>query len=135
MKKLLGILVLAIIIFAIAFIFLFGKGFGFGDGTGDGEGNESSTEQNVNTDEKSETPDETEENKGAVDEITILIEVKQSQYLVDGKEVTLSEIESLIADADIENTSFILEDNYASSKAWDEIKNLFTSYEISVIEQ
>lgn len=134
MGKVLGIIGTILVALAIFFYLFFGKGFGLGNGKGDGDGNGSavSNEQDV---KESETQNEVNEGTGADNGITVVIEVKQSQYLVDGKEMTLSEIESLIQGYDLENTSFIIEDNYAAAKAWDEIKELFLSYEISVVEQ
>lgn len=134
MGKVLGVIGTILVAFAIFFFLFFGKGFGLGNGKGDGDGNGSavSNEQDVN---ESETQNEVNEGTGADNGITVVIEVKQSQYLIDGKEMTLSEIESLIQGYDPENTSFVIEDNYAAAKAWDEIKELFLSYEISVVEQ
>ena len=124
MKKILGILVVLAIIGLVVW-YLLEKGFGLG-GTGEGSGqnNEINNQQDVNSDTEQE-----------IEKETIIIEVKQSQYLVDGKEVTLSDIESMLSGDNVENKVFILEDNYAAAKAWDEVKKLFTSYEISVIEQ
>lgn len=135
MKKVLGIIVTILIVAGIVFIFFFGKGSGFGIGAKDGEGDGENTEQEVNVDEETENRDEVEADNEAAEQNTVLIEVKQSQYLINGEEKTLSEIESLLSDENVGNTIFILEDNYASTKAWDEIKKLFTGYEISVIEQ
>ncbi|MCH5271750.1 MAG: hypothetical protein J1E83_13595 [Lachnospiraceae bacterium] len=134
MGKVLGVIGTILVAFAIFCYLFFGKGFGLGNGKGDGDGNANavSNEQDV---KESEPQNEISEGTGADNEITVVIEVKQSQYLVDGKEMTLSEIESLIQGYDLENTSFIIEDNYAAAKAWDEIKDLFLSYEVSVVEQ
>lgn len=134
MGKVLGVIGTILVAFAIFFFLFFGKGFGLGNGKGDGDGNGSavSNEQDVN---ESETQNEVNEGTGADNETTVVIEVKQSQYLIDGKEMTLSDIKSLIQGYDPENTSFVIEDNYAAAKAWDEIKELFLSYEVSVVEQ
>lgn len=134
MGKLLGILATVVIIAIIIYVFFFGKGFGLGKGTGDGEGNEISAGQVV-SEEEPVVQNKMEEEKDETDNITVLIEVKQGQYLLDGEECTLSDIEAILMSDEVENTLFILEDNYASAKAWDEIKGLFTRYEISVIEQ
>lgn len=135
MKKVLGVIIAILIVLGIVLLFTFGDGFGFGWGTGDGEGNGENAEQEVNTEEELENRDEIEADNDIVEQNTVLIEVKQSQYLINGEEMTLSEIESLLSDENAGNTMFILEDNYASTKAWDEIKKLFTGYGISVIEQ
>lgn len=141
MGKILGIIGTILVAFAIFFILFFGKGFGLGNGNGKGDGNGNSNsnavsdEQDISENEETETQNEVSEGTSADNGITVVIEVKQSQYLIDGKEMALSEIESMIQSYDMENTSFIIEDNYASAKAWDEIKQLFLSYEISVVEQ
>lgn len=134
MKKVLGVIITILIILGIVYLLFFGNGFGFGKGSGDGEGNGDNTEQEVNTDEVIEDQDVIEADNDA-EQNTVLIEVKQSQYLINGEEKTLSEIESLLSDENAGNTVFILEDNYASTKAWDEVKKLFTSYGVSVVEQ
>lgn len=134
MKKVLGFIVAGLIILGIVYLLFFGDGFGFGKGTGDGESNGENTEQEVDTDEEIEDPDAIEAGNDA-EQNTVLIEVKQSQYLINEEEKTLSEIETLLSEENAGNTVFILEDNYASTKAWDEIKKLFTSYGVSVVEQ
>ena len=134
MKKVLGVIITILIILGIVYLLFFGNGLGFGKGSGDGEGNGDNTEQEVNTDEVIEDQDVIEADNDA-EQNTVLIEVKQSQYLINGEEKTLSEIESLLSDENAGNTVFILEDNYASTKAWDEVKKLFTSYEVTVVEQ
>lgn len=63
---------------------------------------------------------------------TVRIEARQDQYFIDGTEVSLGEIEALITAE--ENADFVLEDHYASAKAWDELKALFTKYEVAVRE-
>ena len=134
MKKVLGVIITILIILGIVYLLFFGNGLGFGKGSGDGEGNGDNTEQEVNTDEVIEDQDVIEADNDA-EQNTVLIEVKQSQYLINGEEKTLSEIESLLSDENAGNTVFILEDNYASTKAWDEVKKIFTSYGVSVVEQ
>lgn len=113
---------------------LAGKGFGLGGGTGTGEGEK----QNVNAETENtvdEEKDVVEDKKDETIETTVTIEVKQGQYLIDGEEKTLAEIEALLTGENAANTSFVLEDNYASTKAWDEIKALFTEHEIDAVEQ
>ena len=113
---------------------LFGKGFGLGGGTGTGDGEK----QSVNSEAENtvdEEKDVVEDKKDAADAVTVTIEVKQGQYLIDGAEKTLAEIEALLTGENAANTSFVLEDNYASTKAWDEIKALFTEHEIDAVEQ
>lgn len=113
---------------------LFGKGFGLGGGTGTGDGEK----QSVNSEAENtvdEEKDVVEDKKDTADAVTVTIEVKQGQYLIDGAEKTLAEIEALLTGENAANTSFVLEDNYASTKAWDEIKALFTEHEIDAVEQ
>ncbi len=94
----------------------------FGEGTGD---------SNVETETVTEGDLETIEE---LDEITITIVVTQDQYLIDGQEVTLTQIKEKVTDTSAK-IKVILEDNYASTKAWDEIKRNLTEWEIVPIEQ
>ena len=123
----------------IAALALFGgKGLGLGSGSGLGLGNDTK----VNSDAQNQTDevqdpvdekkDETQEDK---DTVTVSIEVKEGQYLIDGAEKTLADIEALLTAEDAENTSFTLVNNYAATKAWDEVKALFTKYGIAVTEE
>ncbi len=125
-----------------AILFFGGRGLGLGGGGGFGFGKDVS----VNSDAENQTEDENEPVEEKKDEVpeekpsdetvaTVLIEVKQGQYLIDGAEKSLADIEALLTAEDAANTSFTLENNYASAKAWDEIKALFTRYEIAVTEQ
>lgn len=66
---------------------------------------------------------------------TVTIEVKQDEYIVDGKPMKLGEIDSLIHQVDMYKASFVLVDNYASAKAWDDLMSLMVSHGISVVEQ
>ncbi|MBQ9768486.1 MAG: hypothetical protein IJW37_10325 [Lachnospiraceae bacterium] len=127
----------AVAVLAIAALFAGkGLGFGFGDGSGTGTGDGENVSVNADV---TETPDEeknvTEVPKEDADTVTVTIEVKQAQYLIDGAEKTLADIEALLTAEDAANTSFILVDNYAAAKEWDEIKALFTEYEIDAVEQ
>ena len=66
---------------------------------------------------------------------TVTIEVKQDEYIVDGKPMKLGEIDSLIHQVDMYKASFVVVDNYASAKAWDDLMSLMVSHGISVVEQ
>ena len=66
---------------------------------------------------------------------SVTIEVKQDEYIVDGTPMKLGEIDSLIHQGDMYKASFVLVDNYASAKAWDDIMSLMVSHGISVVEQ
>ena len=125
----------------IAALALFGgKGLGLGNGGGLGLGVGNDTKVNSDaqnqtdeeTDPVEEKKDETQEEKGTE---KVSIEVKQGQYLIDGTEKSLADIEALLTAEDAADTSFVLVDNYAASKAWDEVKALFTKYDIAVTEE
>ena len=94
----------------------------FGEETGD-----SKVETETVTEGDLETIEE-------LDEITITIVVTQDQYLIDGQEVTLTQIKEKVTDTSAK-IKVILEDNYASTKTWDEIKRNLTEWEIVPIEQ
>lgn len=96
--------------------------WGKGDGTGNGEAN---TETVIKEDVES-----TDE----VEEIEITIVVRQDKYLIDDQEVTLTQIKERITDKSAE-IKVILEDNYASAKAWDDIKVNLTKWGVTPIEQ
>ncbi len=124
----------------IAALALFGgKGLGLGGGgLGLGVGNDTkvnSDAQNQTDEEKEpveEKKDETQEEKDAG---KVSIEVKEGQYLIDGAEKSLEDIEALLTAEDAANTSFVLVNNYAAAKAWDEVKALFTKYGVAVTEE
>lgn len=119
-----GILGTLIIVIVIIFLLLhFGLlNWGNGNGTGDGEKNsETVAEESVTVIDESE-------------EIIITIVVTQDKYLIDEQEVTLTQIKEKVTD-DSATIKVILEDNYASKKAWDEIKTNFAKWGITPIEQ
>jgi len=123
----------------IAVLALFGgKGLGLGGGGGLGDGNDTkvnSDAENPADEEKDpveEKKDETQEEK---DMVKVSIEVKEGQYLIDGAEKSLADIEALLTAEDAANTSFVLVNNYAATKAWDEVKALFTKYSVAVTEE
>lgn len=129
-KKRRGIKGLGIVALLIILALFLGKGFGLGPGKGKGEGKGSGKdEQKVVTNVPEE---EKEEEKDVADAVSVTIEVKQGQYFIDGAEKTLADIESMLTAEDAKNTSFSLEDNYASEKAWEEVKALFTKYSVDV---
>ena len=78
---------------------------------------------------KEEVKDENKEKK------TVVIEVKQDKYFIGEVEKSLADIEAMLTGEEVANTSFVLESNYAATKEWDEIKALFTQYEVDVAEQ
>ena len=130
-----GVGVVAVI---AALALLGGKGLGLGGGGGLGLGNDAS----VNSDAENKQDEVKDPVENVQDELpeeketaTVSIEVKQGQYLIDGAEKSLADIEALLTVEDAAETSFVLVDNYAATKAWDDVKALFTKYEIDVVEQ
>jgi flagellar basal body-associated protein FliL len=112
------ILVIAIVIIIVA---IFSGKIGFGKGDGNGDGDDSvATEQTESSQNQEET--------------TVTIVVKQDQYYIDEQEVTLTQIKEKVT-AMNENLTVIIENNYASAKTWDEIKNYLEEWGISPIEQ
>lgn len=121
-KKGRGILGTSIIAGVVLFLLSHTGGLHFGEGTGD-----SDIKTETVIEEDSETIDEMEE-------ITITIVVTQDQYLIDEQKVTLTQIKEKVTDTSVK-IKVILEDNYASTKAWDEIKRNLTEWGIVPIEQ
>ncbi len=123
----------------IAALALFGgNGLGLGGGGGLGFGkdaNVNSDAQNQQDEVKEPVENPKEELPEEKEETTVSIEVKQGQYLIDGAEKSLAEIEALLTAEDAKDTSFVLVNNFAAAKAWDDVKALFTEYEIDVVEQ
>ncbi len=114
---------------ALALLLFGGGGLGLGGGSGFG------TQHNVHStppvsDSSTSTPDASASQDATPS--VLLIQVTKDQYLVDDRVVTLSELETMIQ---THQGDFALEDHYASAKAWDEIKELFTRYNLIAIEQ
>jgi len=121
-----------------ALALLGGKGLGLGGGGGLSFGedtNVNSDVQNPQDEEKEPVEKPQEELPEEKETVTVSIEVQQGQYLIDGTEKSLAEIETLLAAENAADTSFVLVDNYAAAKAWDEVKALFTKYELDVVEE
>ena len=121
-----------------ALALLGGKGLGLGGGGGLGFGkdtNVNSDVQNPQDEEKEPVENPQEELPEEKETVTVSIEVQQGQYLIDGTEKSLAEIEALLAAENAADTSFVLVDNYAAAKAWNEVKALFTKYELDVVEE
>lgn len=117
----------------IAALALFG-GKGLGLGGGGGIGNDTQVNSDADKEQEKEK-DPVEEKQEEKDAGKVSIEVKEGQYLIDGVEKSLAEIEGLLTAEDAANTSFVLVNNYAAAKAWDEVKALFTKYDIAVTEE
>ncbi len=90
-----------------------------------GEGN-----GNVNT----ETVDNVSTVEEETEEITITIVVTQDEYYIDEQKVTMTQIKEKVMDKSA-TIKVILEDNYASMKAWDDIKTKLMEWEVIPIEQ
>lgn len=123
----------------IAALALFGgKGLGLGNGGGLGLGSDTkvnSDAQNQTDEEKDPVEEKKDETQEVKDAVKVSIEVREGQYLIDGAEKSLADIEALLTAEDVANTSFVLVNNYAAAKAWDEVKALFTEYDIAVTEE
>lgn len=122
----------------LAVLALLGGKFGLGGGGGAGLGKDT----NVNSDAKNpqeEVKDPVENPQEELpeekDTVTLSIEVKQGQYFIDGEEKSLTDIEVLLTAEDAKETSFVLVNNYAATKAWDEVKALFTKHGVDIAEQ
>ncbi len=111
-------LLLLLLLLLIAAVLFLGKGGGFGFWGSDNKETEKTTE--------ADTTEEPEEN-------TITIEVKQGQYFIDGKEVTLTDIEQIIKENDAEHTKYVMDDNYAGTQSWNELKALFSNHGITPV--
>lgn len=129
---------IAAVIAALAL--LGGKGLGLGGGGG--LGLDFGKDSNVNSEAENQTDEEKEPVENKQEELpeekeinTVSIEVKQGQYLIDGVERSLADIEVLLSAEGAAETAYVLVDNYAATKAWDDVKALFTKYEIDVVEQ
>ena len=115
----------------------FGAGLGFRAGTGDSSGTSSAITSEVTNESSSESSvEESSEETGMESEATeikIVIVVKKDQYLVDDKEVTLDEIKAMVTEA--ENVTVVIENNYASVQAWDDLKSSLTEWGITPVEE
>lgn len=125
MGKVIGGILGTLVVAGIVLFLLFHFGLlSWGGGNGNG-----------NVDEKNGAV--AEDNQGAADEskdITITIVVTQDQYLIDEQQVTLTQIKEKVTDESA-IIKVILEDNYASAKAWDDIKINLEKWGIIPIEQ
>lgn len=123
MRKVIGGILSTLVIAGLVLFLLFYFGIlNLGDGNG---------KDNINTEtiaeEDSTIADEPEE-------ITITIVVTQDQYLIDEQNVTLTQIKEMVTDKSA-IIKIILEDNYASAKAWDDLKTNLAEWGITPIEQ
>ena len=125
---------------AAVLLLLLGGGIGFGIGNGAGSGAaamapSSAVEEPAKEEVQAEsTPEMQIIETTPAPAVQVVIQVEKSSYLLGGTAVSLAEIEACI-DAAAENTTFLLEDRYASAKAWDEINALFVEKGIGVVEE
>lgn len=117
-KRKFPLLLFLLLLLIIAVLLFLGKGGGFGFWGSDNKETEKTTE--------AVTTEEPEEN-------TITIEVRQGQYFIDGKEVTLTDIEQIIKENDAGHTKYVMDDNYAGTQSWNELKALFSNHGITPV--
>lgn len=108
-------------------VLLLAGGFGGGIGLGGGNSVPAVSDQVI------EQAEDAAVNEEAA--VSVTIEVKQDEYIVDGTPMKLGEIDSMIHQVDMYKASYVLVDNYASAKAWDDIMSLMVNHGISVVEQ
>ena len=143
MKKLLFIIGLIVLLVASGIgLRSCGFGFGWGGGSGNGGGSNPTSENTNDTEGSSEStsevtpnipePQETEEPKDEK-ENEIYIVVKQDTYYIEDEEVTINRIKSILSE--MEDCNVVIENNYASKKAWDDIKKLLSELEIVAVEK
>lgn len=127
-KVLVGVLGTVIIGILVIFLLVHFGLLSWGPGNGKGDGNiDSEAKSEAVVDESSVINDETKE-------ITINIVITQDQYSIDEQVVTLTQIREKLTDESA-MINVVLEDNYASAKAWDEIKTSLAEWGITPIEQ
>lgn len=123
----------AIVILALKYLGLLGIGSGFSNKTGDGADRNIPAEEITSTASAETTLIETESETEAKDyQKSCLIEVKQDEYYIEDKVTTLEEIKEMISKDNINQIN--LENNYASSKAWEELKKALAETDVTVIE-
>lgn len=125
MGKIIGGILGTLVIAGLVLCLLFHFGvLSLGKGNENGDGDD---QMETATKVPSEIMDE-------VEKITVTIVVKQDKYLIEDQEVTLTQIKEKVTDKSA-IIKVILEDNYASAKAWDDIKISLTEWGIVPIEQ
>jgi hypothetical protein len=122
-EAILGILGTIFVVAIVVFLVIHFIGNPFAKGNGDGGDSSATVEAQVMT------------NSDVVNEEKLItIVVKQDKYLIDDKELTISEIMDICSDDSIV-AEVVIEDNYASVKAWDDIKSILDDMEIVYDEQ
>lgn len=120
-KVLGGILgTLAIVVLVLFLLLHFGL-LSWGNNSGNGDGDRKTVIEDSATVEESE-------------ELIITIVVTQDKYFIDDQEVTLTQINEKVTDESA-IIKVVLENNYASAKAWDDIKSSLTEWGVIPIEQ
>lgn len=119
-----GILGTLVIVVLVLFLLLHFGLLSWGNNSGNGDGNIISEEAEI---EDSTTADE-------IEEIIITIVVTQDKYFIDEQEVTFTQIKEKVTDKSA-IIKVVLENNYASAKAWDDIKTNLAEWGVIPIEQ
>ncbi|MBE5923588.1 MAG: hypothetical protein E7271_03850 [Lachnospiraceae bacterium] len=123
MGKVLGGVFATLLIVVIVFLVLFKMGIiGIG-GKGFGKGG-SENDSAISSEMKSEEIEKKE---------SVTIVVKQDEYYIDNQQVTLTQLKEKVTDKSV--SEVIIENNYASSKTWDELKNSLDDWGITPVEQ
>lgn len=126
---------LLILILLVAAALYLGHGLGLGQGTGNAGGGPSGPPSASDSAAPSENPTPTQsqepQESAGQERADITVEVTRSEYLVDGKEATLEEIEGIIQGLD--GGTVTVRDNYGSAKAHDELTALLARYGISAV--
>jgi len=133
LKKFLIIIGLLIVI-AVAVLRFLGPGLGFGKGEGKGMGEDTrdstaavaSAQPNVDTDTPPDEGSNTTE---------IVIVVKQGEYFIESRQITLDSIKDQIQANAEGKVSVVIEDDYGSAKAWDDIQKLMNELGIAYTEK
>lgn len=116
-----GILVAVAIILLLAYLGFINFGAG---GKGKGEEKKAPTS----------TAKEVKEEETKPQEIVVKIEVKKDVYLIEGEELTLSQIKEKVTDPS-RLAKVVLINHYASTKSWDELKAALTEWKIEAVEE
>jgi len=125
-------LLILILLIAVAAIALYlGRGMGLGQGSGTADGGASSSPSAAVSD--TPAPDHSQEPEdGGLD---VTVEVTRSQYLVDGKEMSLADLEAMLQEADLAHSTVTVKDNYGSAKAHEELTALLARYGVSAVTE
>jgi len=125
------LLILILLIAAAAILLYLGRGMGFGQGGGGEAGSPSAPVSDSPAPLDSQEPQESDTPAG----VELTIEVTKGQYLIDGEEVSLEDIEEKVSQADPASSKITIKDNYGSAQAHDELTALLAKYGISTVTE